>query len=163
MLVIGISGGDPVKKHSRHMALCSLPSTTHSSRNLSSPLLQHIFFHLLEHFRLIYKIRHKHQRPRTRPPDQRAPETWKKKDSHKLVSLKPTASENPDASESNSLHCQEEWRLYNELLACSSNSLKLAPPGPQRKSYGQLKLILHVKGTQLILACRSGERTLQII
>lgn len=30
---------------------------------------------------------------------------------------------------------------------CSSDSLKLTPPGPQPKSYGQFKLILNVKGT----------------
>lgn len=44
---------------------------------------------------------------------------------------------------------------YNELLVCCSNSLKLTPPGPQRKSCGQFKLILNVNGILLILAPQS--------
>lgn len=130
MPVIGITGSRGPEK--------GIPATWlsvwHTFPLVTYPLFQPIFLPLSEHFRLLYKTRDKQRRPGTRPPDHRALETLKKKGSPKLVALKPTASENLDASESNSLHCQEQWRSYNELLVCSRNSLKLTPLGPQRKS-----------------------------
>lgn len=52
------NGGGPVKRHARHTALTrlrSLPSTTRSSCNPSSCLLQYTFFPLMGHVRLLCK------------------------------------------------------------------------------------------------------------